>query len=197
MESAKVVDQVRLVLVLRERRYHRERRDVHEGVRRQIHESSGDAVETERHHADECVPHVGDPGVGQHALDITLRDRYEVAQNLRGDCDGREQRHPAGCDRLGGDRRHRPRQGNQHHSFGDDREEGRHGSRRTLVHVRGPRVEGDQRQLEGEPREQEGETGQQQRVARQRARTDDLRDGPQRERAGRSIQQRDPEQQQR
>ena len=60
------------------------------GERAHVHERVGGAVEEDRRdaaalaagigrEADKDVPGVGDRGVGQHPLDVVLRDRHQVA----------------------------------------------------------------------------------------------------------------------
>ena len=57
--------------------------DVHGGVGGGVEAGGGDAVEREGGEGDEQVAGVGDAGVGEHALDVALEQRAEVADGHR------------------------------------------------------------------------------------------------------------------
>ena len=101
--------------------------------------------------ADQRVAHVGDAGVGEHALEVALDDGHEVAERLRGDGDDREQQRPSAASGPGGqvDAASR-RQDHQRGALGHHREEGGDRRRRALVDVGRPGVEREQGQLEAE-----------------------------------------------
>ena len=120
-------------------------------------------AEAARHYHRQQVAEVGDGGVTHHPLDVGLDQRQEVADHDGDDRHGRQQ--PVDHGIRGG--RHRQVEAQQHAEHGylaHGGEEGGHRCRGALIDIRGPEVEGGERQLERKAHQHQAKASHQQRV---------------------------------
>ena len=108
----------------------------------------------------EDEPGVGHRGVGQQALHVVLDDGQQRPHHHRHRGEHRHRRHPVVGPGPQGGGQH-PGQGGEPGHLGGGGEEPGDPSRRPLVDVGGPDVEGRRRDLEGHPHQQQGQAGEQ------------------------------------
>ena len=128
---------------------------IHEGVGRQVEHGGGGAGFAARGERHQDVAGVRDGTVGQHALDVGLQQRGEIADAHGGQRAGPHQRLPAVADGLeGGDENaQEDGEGGGFRSGGEERGDG---GGRALVDVGRPDLEGRGGDFEGESDEHQG-----------------------------------------
>ena len=149
----------------------REGREVRDAVGQQVEEDRALPDVVRRDEADQQVAGVRDAGVGEHPLQVRLRDADDRPEDHR---DGRHAPRAPGttsrCSGSNADRNTRDER-RERRRLHAGRHEAGHDGRRALVGVRRPHVERHGRHLEGEADEQQPERDQRERPgARRRSR---------------------------
>ena len=123
-------------------------------VRDQVVQRGADPDVPRRGEPRQHEPGVADARVGEHPLDVGLRDREDAAGHDREDRERDHDRAPVPSERL---QRHveHAHQRRERRDLRPRRHERGHGGRRALVHVGRPHVERDRRDLEREPDREE------------------------------------------
>ena len=165
-----------------------------EGIGQKIEEHRAGPAHAAGDQADQHVADVGDRRVGEHPLQVRLRERDDVSDRHRDRRDHPEQRRPVGRHAAQGHREHAD-QGREGAGLGPGRDQRRHARRRALIHVGHPHVKRHRGDLEAEPDHQEPEAGDEQRVTW--SGSDRRRDPVQVRRAGGAVDERDAVEQER
>src|SRR5829696_9113430 len=180
---------VEALCVLADEVYDEEGAEVHHRVSRGVDQDSlhgrGDRLSLQSCERREYVARVGHRAVGEHPPHVALSQREEVADEHRQDGQERHDRRPRRCG-LGHPLEEDAKQDREERCLWGDGKESCCASRRALVSIRGPEVEGGCGDLESEAGDQEHQPDHRDRGEVSRESSSDVRE---RRRAGDAIDQ--------